>query len=246
MKKAIFIILIALFTISSLIAEDNLTLDSASYLLSAYKPSISGGIPNAEVQIRIEDNNNREVIEGTIVDLPLNARGINYDTFSWILSGNLYGQIEVSFTFGPMYLEADSTSSSIIPYTAKLSHVRSSIGNTTIPYNKVSNATSRISNTFTNYYYKYADSVIVGDDLNISSRAQQVKVTYNMSTNTRIWDANDNPLSTYNLDVCNSWNRYGQATIMMGLKSDGSPANSNDRFPGGIYYANVTVEITSN
>jgi hypothetical protein len=145
-----------------------------------------------------------------------------------------------------MYWEADSSSTEIIPYSIKLEHESSRIGNTPIPTGPASSAArSPITNEFTPYSFYYADAVTgSGDTINVGADGQSKTKTlvYNMSTNTVVKNGNGNTV-TYNEDVCNYWNRTGKATVTLKITAAGQKVNTTTNYMAGTYYAAVQVEV---
>ncbi|MCQ2412509.1 MAG: hypothetical protein MJ057_06085 [Sphaerochaetaceae bacterium] len=224
------------------------TLGSASKVITAYKRKMTDDIPEAEVHLRLLDSNENEFFLNSDVDIPLNARNIEYSALSWVFSGNIYGPLTVTYTFNPMYDEGitTTTATKIIPYDVTLTHTQTRIGNTPIAVNKASGATSYMTNSFTTYKFKYADSVTgVGTKKSITTSAQSISVVYDMSANTVVKTAGDAD-ANYTLDVCDYWNRYGFALVTLKITPEGTRVGNTTKFDDGVYYANVSVEISVN
>lgn len=239
--KRFFWMFLAIMIQFSLFGET--TLDSGQKKISAFKTAISSDIPEPTVGLRFLNSYEENIPTGGIVAIPENARSNNYDAFTWILSGNVYGLVDLSFSFGPMYLgglpkdttTADS-SSKVIPYTMTLSHTATRVGNTTIGQTKrtsASGAPISFSYNGTSYDFYYADSVTVTNiDSSITTTTKTATFSYNMKTNTYV--------ANYpSVNVCNYWNRYGLGVINLGISSDASGKDD------GVYRANVVVTITS-
>jgi len=247
MRKKIMILLIILILFVSHANADSeyAVKGEASKIITAYKSLISEGVPDKAAELRLLDSNSSEFSSGEILTLPINARNNEYSAFSWVLGGNIYGQLTLGFSFGPMYLEGVSTASSIIPYKVELDHTSSRIGNTPIPVGDYSGATSSILNSFTGYYFKYADSVTVSDSsISVSSATKTASIVYAMSTYTTVTDVNNAAVS-YSGGVCDHWNRYGTAIVTLAITAEGNNTSTGAAFPDGVYYADVVVTVTT-
>ena len=242
MKKILlimFIVLIPFFVMAE-------GLGSSSKIITAYKRHMSEGqIPVEELTLRLIDSSNNEFFNSSDVGLPLESRNTDYPAFSWILSGNIFTGIQMQIKFYPMYWEHDNTAAAI-PYSVTLSHTSTRIGNTSIIVNSTSNVPNASTNDFaTGYSFKYADSVTFSPwdatnkkcSFNVSNSFQTATITLNMSTNTQIFDSSGAATDSYDLSVCDYWNRLGQAIINLGNGADFSD------FDEGFYYADVQVVI---
>ncbi|MBR2281354.1 MAG: hypothetical protein IJ863_01890 [Spirochaetales bacterium] len=246
MRKALAaILMLSLLAVSVVNADGELVVKSeASKVITAYKSLITEGVPDKAVSLRLLDANDLEFYTGETVMLPINARSTEYEAFSWVLGGNIYGELTLSFSFGPMYLEDDDSSPWMIPYKVVLKHTSSRIGNTAIPTGKESGAATSILNRFTGYYFKYADSVTgSGASTEVESASKTISVVYNMSTYTKVTDVSNATVS-YTGGVCDHWNRYGTAEITMDITADGKNS-SGVPFSDGVYYASVVASVTA-
>lgn len=249
--KKILILFLLIISASLVFADDPPTLNtlgSASKMITAYKRRMSGSLPEPELQLRLLDPNDSEFSENYLVDLPLNARDNEYVAFTWVLSGNIYHQVSLEFTFGPMTKEGSSTNQAnrIIPYDVKLAHTQTRIGNTPIRVGGVSNVVSFMTNNFTDYKYKYADNVTGAGTVAVSGSQASKTMAYDMSEYTKVYNASEVELQSYPLEVCDYWNRYGSATVTLKIGADGKRTDNNQTIDDGVYYANVKVVVIIN
>ncbi len=246
MRRLFVAILLILLCSAAVYADGYQVLGTATKVISAYKTKWNGNLPAPTIELRLLDYNNSEIESRSDLTMSINTRNQAFEAFSWVLGGNLYNGISVKFTFGPMYWEADSSSTEIIPYSIKLEHESSRIGNTPIPTGPASSAArSPITNEFTPYSFYYADAVTgSGDTINVGADGQSKTKTlvYNMSTNTVVKNGNGNTV-TYNEDVCNYWNRTGKATVTLKITAAGQKVNTTTNYMAGTYYAAVQVEV---
>ena len=244
MKKTLLVLFIMLVSLM-LFAEE---LGSSSKVITAYKRHMTEGqIPAEELTLRLIDSNNNEFYNNSEIGLPLDSRNTDYPAFSWVFSGNVFTAVKMELSFGPMYWEANNESTSIIPYDITLSHTSTRVGNTSIPINKASTVTTYITNDFASgYYFKYADSVTFSSStVSVTNTVQTITLTSNMKTNTIIHNSSGADVkSSYTLDVCDYWNRLGNAIIKLKITSDGKQVGGNTAFEEGYYYANVQVVLS--
>ena len=176
---------------------------SMDKVISAYKIAITNNIPHLAVSVRLLDSSEIEFQDqGHEINIPENARGTYFGAFSWVLAGNAFQTVNVSFTLGQMSLNGQPTSSKdeYIPYSAKLVYGTSRVGNASIHMNGRTSSLNYIVNNFTNvtYHFYYADAVTgdIGSDLNsaaaknISTASVSFDVAYNMSTYTKVTNTN--------------------------------------------------------
>lgn len=251
MKKTLFVILIlAIFSFLLFADPEYSNIGSDEKIITAYKrAATTGNVPSAsELSLRILDSNNREIIDSDYIEMPLNSRNSDYDTFSWVFSGYAYGQIKLKFTFYPMYWE-EVAGNEYIPYDVTASHTQSRIGNTTIAVNRVSGATSKIQSEFSTHSFLYADSATTdpaSGTISVTNQNKSITFTYNMSTYTKVYNSSGTQINNYSYNVCNYWNRYGQASVKMKITSEGKKVGTSTNFSDGSYYANVVAEIITN
>lgn len=248
MKRFASIIVLLLSAVCLFAADDGLkTLGATSKVITAFKQKMTDDVPAPEVQFRILDSNDTEFFSNFDLDIPLNARNTEYSAFSWVFSGNIFGAVTVTFTFSPMYKEGLVTNT-IIPYDIELQHTQSRIGNTPIAVNKETQAKSYITNSFTTYKFKYADSVTGMAKKSVTTSDQSFAIVYNMNNaNTQIVTADGvDAKSLYTLSVCDHWNRYGAALVTLKITAAGTQVGNNTKFSDGVYYADVIVRISVN
>lgn len=226
--------------------------------ITAYKRNIASGTVPAPVcnLFRILDVTSSDMAANEVEWIPANYRNVNYDAFSWVLGGNVFGPVVVSFEFGPMYIDTLSQDD-FIPYDVILSHTGSRIGNTTITScigSQTATTSYVTTNDFSTYSYYYMDSIsFTGgrDSVSVINSPQSITITYDMSDKTVVKDGNTE-INNYPYNVCNYWNRYGSGTIKLKIATDGSRleghpylSNGSTKFSSGNYYADVVVSITS-
>lgn len=248
-KHTLLLILILLFTVCVPAMADK-----ATRILTAFKENIIPGENAAMfVDFKLLDSSSNEIVEGREVNIPQEFRQVSYNTFSWILQGNAFRLITLSFEFYPMVNNnvnpAESQKTSRINYRVDLSHQTTRIGNAAISsYNRTLNAnekaaltqgssiefiyyTNGIPATYNMYYADYYQ--FSASNATISNNSVPVTLTYNFSTNTV---AAGFPAAA---KVCNSWNRYGTATVTL-QSIDESASN----YATGNYEAPVRLTIT--
>ena len=277
MKKASLFILLMVSVFCVFSSETERTYFNDSIKLTAYKITKDHQHeerPAEVVDIYLFDGSSNQLfiasVGSSIADtpaatVPISARTTAYSTFSWTLFGNYFKQLDLKFIFYPMVrytIDGQSGTytpdySNCIPYSCALVHSDVKIGNTAIDVNKEPTTLSPIHEEYTDYYFKYADS-ITGDIyigsatptsfvVNSSNQSGISKtIAYNLSTKTVVqeltisYDDGGNETRTYsdvsyNDTVCNYWSRSGYATIKLNL-----PNNIAD----DKYYAVVKVEIS--
>lgn len=172
---------------------------SLDKIISAYKIATTNNIPHLAVSVRLLDSSEIEFQDqGHEINIPENARGTYFGAFSWVLAGNAFQAVNVSFSLGQMSLNGQPTSSKdeYIPYSAKLVYGTSRVGNASIHMNGRTSSLNYIENNFTNvtYHFYYADAVTgdIGSDLNsaaaknISTAPVSFAVAYDMSNYTKV------------------------------------------------------------
>ena len=141
MRKNIFFIIILLFIVCMPAMADKTT-----RILTAFKENIIPG-ENAALFVDFEllDSSSNEIVEGREVNIPQEFRQVSYNPFSWILQGNAFRLITLSFEFYPMQNNnvkpSESQKTSTITYRVDLSHQTTRIGNAAISsYNRALSA----------------------------------------------------------------------------------------------------------
>lgn len=278
MKKAFLFILLIVSVFYVFSSETERTYFNDSIRLTAYKITKdhqAGERPAEVIDIYLFDGSSNQLFvapedssltDTPAVTVPISARTTAYSTFSWTLFGNYFKQLDLKFLFYPMvrYTRDEQSGNynpdytNCIPYSCALFHSDVKIGNTSIDVNKEPTTLSPIHEEYTNYYFKYADS-ITGDihigsgnptsfTVNSTNQSGVSKtIAYNLSTKSIVqeltitYDGGGNELRSYsdvdnyNDTVCNYWSRSGYATVKLNL-----PNNIAD----DKYYAVVKVEIS--
>lgn len=239
--------------------------------ITAYKTNVTAGTPPNPVctLFRILSPTNSEISSEKKEPewIPNSYRNSEFDAFTWVLGGNVFGSVNVSFTFHPMFIDTENEDD-YIPYVVELNHSNSRIGNTAISTgvgNETTSSSYAMTNDYTDYDYFFADSVVFEGNENsceVFSSEETITVTYDMSKNTVIKqgttvihdrNAQTGAITNYNLSVCNYWNRYGSGTVLLKINADGSRLTSHPlyssestKFSSGDYYAEVVVSIWTN
>lgn len=239
MKKIITIIFILFSLFSFAFADGTRILDSETKVISAYKLSSTSG-QEPVLTIRLMDGNNAEFEASEILVTPLEARDNDYAAFSWVLGGNVYRGVTLSFSFGPMWKEGLQSTNKNIPYKMTLTHISSKVGNSVLACNK---ASVSLPVDFLGYEFRYADSVNYPAAVTVNKTAQTATVSYDMGTSYTTVTRNGNS-ANYTGIVCSYWNRMGLATIHLQINEDGVPTASNTALPDGMYYSTVVITIT--
>lgn len=240
MRKALIAIMMLLI-VCSVFAGDIRDLDSETKVISAYKLASIDDVESQMLTLRMMDVNSAEFEENEIVVTPMDARDTDYPTYYWVLGGNIFGQVSLSFSFGPMWQNGLESSGKYIPYQMTLTHVSSKVGNSVLACNKSSVS---LPVTFMGYDFRYADSVSYPATVSVSNTAKTATVTYNMNTSYTTIEKNGSP-ANYPYDVCSYWNRMGLATIHLQIDENGVPTGSSTQLPDGMYYSNIAITITA-
>lgn len=244
MRKRPFLLIVLAFLCVGLFAAE---IDSVSKIITAYKRKVNENIPSGEARFRVLNSDMNEIVAGDTIALPINSRSSSYSAFSWVFSGNVFGEMTVEFTFDPMWYENDEETEEYLPYSVSLKHSSSRIGNVTIRTNEVSQASGYNETGFSTYNFKYADKCTFDKTAaNVTNESQTITATYNMQTFTKVFNKNGgDATATYPYSVCDHWNRYGAASVVIDINPDGSNKNQNGPvYENGTYYANVTVAIS--
>jgi len=250
MRKNIFLAIFILLFIVCIPAMA----DKTTRILTAFKENIIPG-ENAAlfVDFQLLDSSSNEIVEGREVNIPQEFRQVSYNPFSWILQGNAFRLITLSFEFYPMVNNnvkpSESQKTSTITYRVDLSHQTTRIGNAAISsYNRALSAqektdltqgssikfiyyTNSIPATYDMYYADYYQ--FSATNATISNNSVTITLTYNFATNTV---ADGFPAAA---QVCNSWNRYGSAAVTLQNINE-----SATNYASGNYEAPVRLTIT--
>lgn len=266
MKKTIMTIILLLAIPTLLVFADASMVNSDAKDITAYKRLQTSGVPASEgPYIRILDPDEGEILQGEIINIPETSRQAFFHAFSWIVSGNIYGKVSISLTFKPMYWHGDSTSTMIIPYDIKIKHTSSRIGNTVVPVGRnPTSSAQKVTNDYSTNYFYYADDVdvylnntavaVTADsdssisttgDIKITNGEKTVRIEYDMSQYTQVYNASDVLISNPN-SVCDYWNRRGNVYMYLRITSAGrAEGNGGTAFTNGMYYADVVVGVTA-
>lgn len=234
--------------------------------VSAYKRSYTETIPDSVYVVRVIDSDSIEVSDDVVINVPESSRRADFQAFAWIVSGNIYGTVTVDLTFSPMYWEKDTEKGMIIPYDVSLTHISSRVGNTMIPVGRYpTDSAIAMNNSFTDYDYNYCDdisfyegavpipSTAISDyscstasKVRVSSSSKTITVKYDITKYTKIYE-NGSEIASYPYQVCDYWNRKGNAYVNLAITDDSTTVGDNPKlYDNGMYYANVMVTVTKN
>lgn len=249
-KNYIIVIFILLIIICNPVMAEKTT-----RVLTAFKENATTGT-NADlfVDFNLIDSSDVIIAENREVNIPQEFRQTAYNTFSWILHGNAFRNISLTFQFSPMQnnnvKESESQKKDTIKYKIELSHQSTRIGNDAISsYSRTLSANEKTAlqqgsslpfvyynnNVPTTYNMYYADYYhFSSTSLTITNTVDSITLSYNFSTNTV---ADGFPAGA---KVCNSWNRYGTAVVTL-MEIDQTASN----YATGNYEAPVRLTITT-
>ena len=244
MRKGLTISIFLFSLVFALFADGRHALDSETRVISAYKLGLTEQSQEQVLTLRMMDGNSAEFEDSEIAVTPLDARNTDYPAFYWVLGGNIYRTVSVTFSFGPMWQEGQSSSNKYIPYTMTLSHVSSKVGNSVLACNKDSVS---LSVSFMGYDFNYADKTTYPNTVTVTNTSKTATVSYDLGTSYTKVKKNGNTASYPNA-VCSYWTRMGKGTIHLNINENAVPTTGQNatQLPDGMYYSNVTVTITSN
>ena len=274
MKKAVLHFII-LFLVSFVVFADGSDSEvfKTTKELTAYKEYVSPSTQQESVTISIytDSQHSNAVSDGSNIEIT--TVNTQKEAFYWVLTGNVFGNVSVSFTFGPMYRGEMSRFGSltttevdrVIPYTFQLAHTRTDVGNATnVGVNTSVTASNNnngyhetreitVSNNKYTLYIKYADkTTLAGNDSTVTLAPAEASITYNLSANTsmRYKTSNySNSYTEYNATLSSypTWVRSGVVKVKLNLNNNGTWTNNNTTITpvGGEYHAFVIVTITT-
>ena len=238
--------------------------------ITAYKQGMKGTLPLKSVSIRGLTAVGEDITHGQQMILSENFRNTSLPGFSWILSGNVFGKVNVSFEFGQLkHVDTSLESNNLIYYKVQMKHTDTKIGNASVIVGKTPTNESGLRRQFmnTNYYLIYADDVT--GDVNTSFDVKNADVTksvsYDLSTRSLVFQksgSNYNTMAASNFktqissdsqtqNICEYWNRYGSVSILLDVYEDTSGAttvyktnNKSLTCNTGWYSADVTITLS--
>ena len=247
MKKTVISILILLITFFAFADYD--LLGSTTSEITAFKALGTSSEISGEMYVNLAlyqgsaGNTSTVVYDGK--DISISVRNTAYTVFNWVLTGNAYKQVSLSFTFSPMTLTTDSTK--YVPYSVSLTKNDTMVGTVTANNSNRTRTEYRINNT--TRYVLYKDTITVPNTINITTAAGVGTVTYNMQSATTVYSSRTgNTTVTYSGNVCSEWTRTGQASVTLKITDNGSNVqyvNGDTVLDNGKYIANVIVTITA-
>ena len=263
MKKTAVLILSMLLSLAFVFAETESTTDvfKTTKELTAYKEYVDSSTSQPAVTLNLYTNSNYNTGINDGNNVAISSLNTQTDAFYWKLTGNLFGQVQVSFTFSPMYLGQMSRLGSmeatevnrVIPYTVQLSHISTNINNKTATINQ---SPSGNPSSNSNDYYQRIDGNYVyfkfGDSVNPASPTATVlaspstqTITYDLSTYTKRRKGNSDYTDTIET-LGTNWTRTGKCQVTLNL-TNGSWSNNGDTVTplGGEYQAYVIVTLTT-
>lgn len=253
MRKILLGITLFSLFLSSLFADPAEA--SGSRTITGYKNLQSEAVPDSIYLVRIIDPNTLDVAENDNLAIPLAYRGSDYQAFSFFCYGTLWGNVQLSFTFNPMWLKGQPEGDDYIPYSVTMEHVSSLVSGATVPINRESVSTVPVKCSFLDYWFIYADQVQVSSGSNYSNNtvistsvtntAKTLSFKYYLGQYTKVQNVNGETV-TYTGSVCDYWNRNGTCTVNLNITSDGKHSdNMSLSYKNGTYSASVVVTITT-
>ena len=265
MRRLVFIVFIVIASVFCVFATDETYQKHKIYAYKQKQSTEPGStLPEPSCVLRILDYNNTNVNENGKIEIPQEGRNRQYSVFSWVLGGNVFDKVELSFQFGPMlrYRVSDTTDEGFmcLPYSVEVRHVESRIGNmaiSTIPYSGetyTSSYPTESSITGTTYNVYYTDSVSGSgatetvDMSTVNSEGYvEIGLEYHMDYSTVIKNAAGEVIGTavYGANVCDYWNRIGTVKVSLSINSDGTDPNGSisGKYRDGRYYATVRAIV---
>ena len=245
MKKVIISILLLFLLFSSIFAETETT----PKIITAVKHTPQGSVPEEIATIRILNPQSIDIAQDGQIDIP--SRNVAYTAFTWILMGNSFGRVKMTFTFYPMYWYGNSDTTSprnIIPYTVVVNRTSTAVGEVAI---STDSASTGIPSVFLdNISYRLADSVTNSGAVSVydSSSVGSINLAFSfqndLSSVVRTQNSSVFDYSNY-YNVINYWTRQGNAVVTLLVDADGNTTDGNNVvLENGVFYATVTVEVT--
>lgn len=271
MKKTAVLLLSMLLSLAFVFAETESTTDvfKTTKELTAYKEYVdsSAATPAVTLNIYTNSNYNTSINDGN--NVTISSLNTQTDAFYWKLTGNLFGQVQISFTFSPMYLgqmsrlgsmEATETNR-VIPYTVQLSHIETKVNNKTATLNQRPSKDPTSGNNKNDYSESFNGTTVYfyfGDSVNPASSTATVltspsiqTITYDLSTYTKRRKSSGygNNYTDYTDTIetlKTTWNRTGKCQVTLNLTSGSWDNNGDTVTPlGGQYQAYVIVTLTT-
>lgn len=272
MKKTAVFLLSLLLSVAFVFADDNANVFKTTKELTAYKEYVapSSTPPAVTLAVYQDSNYSQSVSDGN--DVVISALNTQINAFYWKLTGNLFGQVQISFTFSPMYLGQMSRlgtmeateANRVIPYTVQLTHDKTKINNknATVNQSPSGNPSSggnkndyyeTINGTNTTVYFKFGDSITpYNPSFTVLTSPYTQTITYDLSTYTKRRKKTSNNSNSYTdytdtiETLGTTWERTGKCQVTLNL-TDGSWDNSGDTVTplGGQYQSYVIVTLTT-
>lgn len=264
----LFLIMITLVSSSAFCVLTDIT-------INAYKVDRSEG--NAAYifpTVKDPNSNDMSVVQSSAVDI--SARGASGDgivAFSWVLYGNVFKTVSLSFEVSPMTYTDDEDNSHYIPFSMTFVCGDTMVSHFTVPYNSnspVESPSFTIRDNNTTYKFKYSDYITkmaindgAGSAVESLANAkatlswtvnpltgthtdnQSFNVTYNMG-NKSVVSVGNTIINNQNQypSVCNQWNRSGTAYIKMNIDADADFEVNNETYTAVSGIYRSTVTVT--
>lgn len=265
----LFLIMITLVSSSAFCVLTDIT-------INAYKVDRSEG--NAAYifpTVKDPNSNDMSVVQSSAVDI--SARGASGDgivAFSWVLYGNVFKSVSLSFEVSPMTYTDDEDNSHYIPFSMTFVCGDTMVSHFTVPYNSnspVESPSFTIRDNNTTYKFKYSDYITkmatnggagsavaslanarttlsweVNPGAGTHTGTQSFDVTYNLSSKSKVLVGDSQISSSQYPSVCNQWNRSGTAYIKLNIDANAEYNVNNTIYTAtsGIYRSTIIVTCT--
>lgn len=247
MKKTVILIFIVLISFSFGFA-DTLKSTSEIYAIKTYHAAASGGTPQEEpptiTSFVIYQGQNKTTVVSDNGGKAYETNEIpdsSFVAFYWTITGTAFREIDVSFTFGPLYAGNLEGSASVtrsdydlvIPYSVKLEDDGyTKVGNDNLSfttpityYNKdsakhTSTTTIREGNNNRNVTIYYVDKKqYSNNEPQITTEAKTVLFKGDMSANSDAFRRNSSTSYKSYINTCDEWTRSGKGTVTINLNT---------------------------
>ena len=265
----LFLIMITLVSSSAFCVLTDIT-------INAYKVDRSEG-KTAYVFPTVKDPNSNDmsVVQSSMIDI--SARGASGDgivSFSWVLYGNVFKSVSLSFDVSPLTYIDDEDESHYIPFSMTFVCGDTMVSHFTVPYNSnspVESSSFTVRDNNTTYKYKYSDYITkmatnggagsavaslanaratlsweVNPGAGTHTGSQSFEVVYNLSSKSKVSVGNNEISANQYPSICNQWNRSGTAYIKLNIDANAEFRVNNTSYTAasGIYRSTIIVTCT--